>query len=575
MAASQENPSAINTFTKGMMKDLNETFVGEGIWLHARNAVNNSHDGQVGVLGNEPANLHITDLPYTLIGALPITDGTWAVFSTDDTNSEIGIFDANLGTYKTVINDPALNFNRNNLITGACRKGFDCGYKAYFDDGRRNPSRVIDLDNPPFKTTKVKQGDCYIEKSLGVLDAEKLRLAQTLTVPCVNIEKGKAAGTLRNGSYQVAIAYTINGIRVTDYLVISEVQGLFDHDGEGGSLDVTVSNTDKDFDEYELVLIGVVNNQTTAKRLGIYSVNQSRIFVDSMEPDLVTVPLELIPLMTPAIEKSDAMYRLNNYLVRVGIQSKFDFNYQPLANKIKASWASVEYPANYYVQGGNNTGYMRDEQYAFFIRWVYNTGDKSSSYHIPGRDARLDERQYLQNADSSVIEGDDSPEAWKVANTASVMSLPNTVRPDGGVVLAEGEMGYWESTEQYPDNKPDIWGDLCGKKIRHHKFPDNSLAESVYHHSQGGDKIRVLGVKFSNISVPVDNQGNPITDIVGYEILRGSREGNKTVVAKGLLNNMRQFDIPDQPGVKGLYQNYPYNDLREDKFLTSNKSFID
>ena len=28
---------------------------------------------------------------------------------------------------------------------------------------------------------------------------------------------------------------------------------------------------------------------------------------------------------------------------------------------------------------------MRDEVYAFFIRFVYNTGEKSRSYHIPGR----------------------------------------------------------------------------------------------------------------------------------------------------------------------------------------------
>ncbi len=571
----KDNASVINTFSKGMMKDLNETFVGEGVWLHARNAVNNSHDGQVGVLGNEPANLHTVDLPYTLIGSIPITDGTWALFTTDNVDSEIGIFDANLGTYKTVVNDRGLNFHKNNLITGASRKGFDCGYKVYFDDGRRNPSRVLDLDNVPYVTKKVKQGECYIEQSTGVLDVEQMRLAQILTIPCVNIEKGKAAGTLRNGSYQVAIAYSINSIRVTDYLVVSEVQGLFDHDGEGGSLTVDISNTDQDFDEFELVLISVVNNQTTAKRLGIYSVNQNRVYIDSVEPDLITVPLELIPLVTPAIESSDATFRLNNYLVRVGIQSKFDFNYQPLANKIQTKWASVEYPANYYLKGGNNTGYMRDEQYAFFIRWIYNTGDKSASYHIPGRAPRTDERNYLFSADASAIEGDESPEVWKVKNTAEVLSVPNTPRADGGVVIAEGEMGFWESTEIYPDNKPEIWGNLCGEKIRHHKFPDNSLAEQVYHQSQGGDKIRILGVKFENISVPVDNAGNPLNDIIGYEILRGSREGNKTVVAKGLLNNMRQHDMPDQPGVKGLYQNYPYNDLREDLFLTSNKSFID
>ena len=33
-----------------------------------------------------------------------------------------------------------------------------------------------------------------------------------------------------------------------------------------------------------------------------------------------------------------------------------------------------------------------------------------------------------------------------------------------------GEFAYWESTEEYPCN--DVWGDLGGTPIRHHKFPD-------------------------------------------------------------------------------------------------------
>ncbi len=28
---------------------------------------------------------------------------------------------------------------------------------------------------------------------------------------------------------------------------------------------------------------------------------------------------------------------------------------------------------------------------------------------------------------------------------------------DGGFITAKGRMGYWESTEVYPDNKPVIW----------------------------------------------------------------------------------------------------------------------
>ena len=36
---------------------------------------------------------------------------------------------------------------------------------------------------------------------------------------------------------------------------------------------------------------------------------------------------------------------------------------------------------------------------AFFIRWVYDTGDKSASYHIPGRPAVDYNGLGLENSD--------------------------------------------------------------------------------------------------------------------------------------------------------------------------------
>ena len=46
-----------NVFVKGMNKDINPSYEPKQSWTHARNAANNSTDGDVGVLGNEPANL--------------------------------------------------------------------------------------------------------------------------------------------------------------------------------------------------------------------------------------------------------------------------------------------------------------------------------------------------------------------------------------------------------------------------------------------------------------------------------------------------------------------------------------
>jgi hypothetical protein len=573
-SASNNTPAVTNTFNKGMVKDVNETYSGEGVWTHARNAVNNSHDGQLGVLGNEPANLHMVDIPYTIIGCIHITDDEWCIFSTDDVNSEIGIFDESKSEYKKVVNDPGLNFNRDFLITGASRRKFDCRRPVYFTDAN-NPDRFMDLDNPPYVTKKVKQGGCYIDEPTGVLDVEKMRMAPFMDAPVLELKKSSTAGLLPNGTYQIAIAYSINNIRVSNYFSCNEIQSIWDHSNVAGALEINIKKIDQDFDEFELVMIQYANAKYDTRRIGYFSTRLEKIFIDTLDPTLSVVPLEEITVRTPAYEKSDAMYTVNNYLLKVGVREKFQFNYQTLAAKIRTKWVAVQYPGDYYVKGGNNTSYLRDEQYAFFIRWIHNTGEKTASYHIPGRAANGNDLEYISTVDAIELETGALAQRWMVENTAAVTSLDQETLPDGGLVVARGDMGYWQSEYSYPDNKPEIWGALCGEKIRHHKFPDNTLHTYTNHFVNGGDNIIVMGVQFENIAVPVDNAGKPIPSIVGYEILRGSREGNKTIVAKGIINNLREYDIPGQKDTKGLYQNYPYNDLRKDTFLVSRKEYLD
>ena len=571
MAENTQNPtSTTNLFNKGMVKDYNDTFVGEGLWTHARNAVNNSHDGQIGVIGNEPSNLHCVTLPYDLIGCIHINDDIWAIFTTNDTSSEIGLFDESQCTYEKKVNSACLNFKRSNLITGVSRRRYDCDRPVYFSDGL-NPDRYMDLDNPPFKYTESVSNGCVTKTYTTELDCEEIRLASIITHPCIILEKGKASGTLPNGSYQVAIAYTVNKVKVSDYLGLSEVQSLFAHQNVSSSLEVKVTTIDKDFEEFELVVLAQINGQTIARRFGYYSTNQGTIYLDALSNDFETVPISQIVVRTEPIEKSDAIYTVNNYLLRVGTYSKTKFNYQPQANNIQARWVATEYPANYYVKGGNNTGYMRDEQYAFFIRWIYNTGERSESYHIPGRVATSTDTALGSGSDAFEAQEGTSIERWQMSNTASVESNTVSILPDGGKVIAKGKMGYWESTELYPSNRVDIWGTLCGQPIRHHKFPDITITggEVVNHFNNDGNNIVILGVEFNNITKPLDIDGNVITSIVGYEVLRGSREGHKTIISKGMINNMREYSIPNQPSVTALYQNYPFNDLREDVYLTS------
>jgi len=552
-----------DSFVKGMVQDVNESFQTAGTWPHARNAVNNSTEGDVGTLENEASTKLCVEVPYDVIGQIHLYDDKWAIFTTDDINSEIGMFDESQCSYTKIVNDSVLAFDRNHLIKGAAKENYDCTWQLYWDDGK-NPSRTLNIDDIPYKVTKTVVDDCVVETPTDKLDEDQIRLARLMDTPCITIEQGEV-GTLLNGTYQVYIAYSVNGTRVSDYMAASNLQSIFFHENSVGSIEVNIEGLDTErFDEFELAVVTYINQQTSASTFGYYSTQTKRITIDSIDQRLVAIPLSMLLLRKPAYEKSDAMYTVTNYLLRVGVSDKFDFNYQPLANKIKANWVAVEYDADYYRDGGSNTGYMRDEQYAFFIRWIYNTGEKSSSYHIPGRQAFSGDRQLLA-PDGTEIWGDTLQEKWSVYNTATVTSIQTENLPDGGKVVKRGKMGYWESSERYPDNKPVIWEDLCGKPIRHHKMPDDCI---IPRHNEGGTKINVLGVEFTNIKPPVDNDGNLIPGIVGYEILRGSRKGNKSIIAKGLLNNMFEYSIPGKDGITGMYPNYPFNDLRPDPYLT-------
>jgi hypothetical protein len=645
-----------NSFNKGLNKDSDPSFVSPGMWTHAINIVNNTREGDVSTLSNESSNfLCITagkTMPTTvtqkyIIGAIYLYSDKWIIFTTghnaigERISSEIGLLEEDVCSYREIVQDACLNFDKRQLISGASREAQDCSWIVYWSDGF-NPDRYLNIGDPKtwptkeytwlgqsdlnyyfngtdkilwpnvqWNETEIIINDCSFVEELSSLNCEDTRLARLMDTPCLTLSLGQSGGTLANGTYFALIAYSIDGQKVTDYFSQSNYQFVYSPNDLQGSLTLNLELDSENFDEYQLVIVSSTNEQTVATQFGYYSTRTTTVEIDVIDSRLVKVPIENLPLQTPVFETSDQVADVNGYLLRVGPRSKFDFNYQPLANLIQTKWASVEYPADYYINGGNKTNYLRDEVYTFYIRWVYDTGDKSSSYHIPGRAPKdfnipggstVFETSQV-NDDNSLRTND---KVFEIYNTARQLSYPtyldgatlnssgSWVMDDGGVLLAVGEMGYWESTEQYPDDRPDIWNpssycwtgseaqipsggesglyDLCGKKIRHHKFPENYINNSntndLVHFrpnaNNSGDFIRLMGVMFENITTPKDQEGNDIPGIVGYEILRGSREGNKTILAKGMVNNMRTYKLRGSSNVDftGLYPNYPFNTIK-------------
>jgi len=653
MADMQDTSQTItDSFIKGLNKDSDSSYVTDGMWTHAVNMVNNSKTGKVGSISNEAANyicfnagafMPSIAVEKLVIGTVYLFSDKWIIFTAGhNTNgqpvsSEIGLFEEEQCNYKPIVIDACLNFDKRYLISGVSRLKEDCTWQVYWGDGL-NPDRYLNVGDPHTwpgpdysyitsigANANYYQGpggtkilwpnvqwikkcevvnDCNICENTNKLDCEHIRLARLMTTPCLNLTRGQQGGTLANGTYFALIAYTIKGQKVTDYFAQSNYQFIYSPQDLQGSLTLNISADNVNFDEFQLVMVKCVNQQTVAQLMGIYSTNTSTVSIDQIDNGAnITIPLEQLPLQTPVFETSNQIAEVNNYLLRVGPRSKFDFNYQPLANLIRTKWASVEYPADYYIKGGNKTNYMRDEVYSFFIRWVYNTGDKTSTYHIPGRPPRnfnvpngasLIENAILIGNQNTLYSDDKVFEVYNTATIDNSSSLVGTNTDDGGTVIATGDMGYWESTEKYPDNRPDIWNpsahcwtgqdatvnpeefDLCGKHIRHHKFPEDyaagSTADTVTHFRRNPSPqnntnqffIRLMGVYFENVALPKDNDGNDIPGIVGFEILRGSREGNKTIVAKGMVNNLRTYQVPGSGNISttGLYPNYPFNTIQ-------------
>lgn len=548
-----------------MIKDSIDALKSPESYTHARNATTNLVDGMQGGLSTEPSNVACVQFPYEPISFINLSGDDWMVFLTDDIHSEIGIFHDNQCSYESITkgNQSCLNFNRRSLITGAARRGFDCGFDVYWSDGGRNPDRFINTAKVPFIQNCTYTNDCLTCVDTDILDCSKLRLTPEFKVPCLKLSKSQGGGTLINGSYQVAMAYSINGIRVTDYVALSNVQSIFQHGGSAGALKLEITGAeDHVFTEMEIVIVSESNSQLQTKRLGTYSSRQQVIYIDDINQTLPNIDIAILPLSTPAIESCDAIYSINNYLLRLGSRERPEPNYQPFANQIVTNWCCVEFPEDYYHKGGGdsngvtypmNIGYLRGERYSYFIRGVYTSGDKTALYHIPGRPSG--------SAPTRIIGGP---------------SVPGSLG-----TYAHGLMAGYESTELYPDDQPLVWGNLCGEHIRYHQFPDQVDFPDLGHYTPsytsatGGvtNNIKVMGVFFENIQPFRDNNGNIIQDIQGYEILRASREGHKSIIACGQINSMRAFTDPIS-GKPGLYQNYPYNDLQPDLFLTSDVNIV-
>lgn len=592
-----------NNATTGLNLDQSLNQIQKGRLTYALNAAVENFDSNSVNYQNEPGNELCIRFPegFVLIGEHFIIEKSKHIFFITNPltgDSQIGYMDNNDCEYRVLVNAPCLNFNVDYPIHKVVHRIANCNTEIYWTDGY-NPRRYLDIDDIP-KVLKSGTALCspvYTDD----LDCNQLKLQPNFNIPELAVVDVISGGNLLAGTYQFAIQYSDpSGNPFTSYYSVTNPTPIADefittpnfNYPVGKSIVVNVDNLDVSgqFEYFNLAVIKTINGITSVDLVGTYFIdnnNQQITYTGQMTINLV---IQDIFEKFPFYEIAQDLTAVQDVLVWDQLTSIDRINYQQVANSITLQWETWRIPPteNYAneINATNLRGYLRDEVYAFEIVFLLKNGKQTDGFHIPGRAITPFEELLprIPDTDPDFIGNPDpvthdSP-YWKIYNTASVGGFSPEYSSNDAYKgpYQFGQFAYWESVEEYPCNT-DVWGNLAGQKIRHHKFPDVNISpiyeSKAFSTSQamvmGNDAVFPIGVKIDpsqilnliQISNLTDDQK---ADIVGFKIVRGDRSVNKSIVAKGMLRNVGEYEREEQ---SFYFPNYPYNDLNEDPFLTT------
>ena len=597
-----------NLGLSGLNMDQTPNQIQKGTLTYALNAAVENFDSNSVNYQNEQGNDFCLKFPegFSLIGKHFIPEKNKHIFfitNPDTGDSQIGYMENNDCVYRILTSATCLNFNINYPIHKVVHKINKVSTEIYWTDGF-NPRRYINIDNIP---KKIKPNtDLCNPQYLDELDCNKIKLQPDFQIPQLKVVDVISGGNLTAGTIQFAIQYAgPTGDPYTSYYSITNPTPIADPNittanfnyNVGKSVVVEVSNLDStgEYQYFNLAVIKTINGVTSAELAGTYYIDNTtkNITYTGQQVDNIRLSINDIFEKFPYYDIAQDVTAVQDVLIWTDLTSIERVNYQSIANKIKLQWESWRIPANEnYADEYNATnlrGYMRDEVYAFEIVFLLKNGKQTDGFHIPGRKLSSYEKLIPDVADSNPdFVGEPTYENagvgyspyWKIYNTATVVgtSPDYNTSPDYKGPYQYGEFAYWESLETYPCNE-ELWGELAGQPIRHHKFPDvlvspiyeSKLFTSADSMVMGNDAIFPIGVKIDNNQIEdLINLSNLTADqkadIVGYKIVRGDRGTNKSIVAKGILRNVGSYTREQQTY---FYPNYPYNDLNEDPFLNS------
>jgi hypothetical protein len=592
-----------NTANTGLNLDLTVNQIPKGALTYALNASLENFGASSVNYQNEPGNELCLNFPdgYQLIGEHSIYEKNKHIFflanpTTGD--SEIGYMENNDCVYRTLVNAPCLNFNIDNPIHKAVHRITNCTTEVYWTDGL-NPRRYLDIDNVPYILRP--NSDLCDPRYTNELNCNRLSIQPNFSIPGLEVVDVVNGGDLIAGTYQFAIQYCdASGGGYSSYYSVTNPTPIADTDittlnfnyQVGRSIRVNITNLDVtgQWQYFNLAVIKTVNDITSVELVGTFFIDGTETVLTYSGQNQTQIRLTTSDIFEkfPYYEIAQDLTAVRDVLVWDQLTSIDRINYQQIANQITLEWETYRIPntEDYSdeLNATNLRGYLRDEVYAFEIVFLLKNGKQTDGFHIPGRIANPNDLYPVYPTNADFI-GEPNPVTgtspwWKIYNTATVSDFSPGYSPatDYKGPYQYGQFSYWESLDTYPCNI-EVWGELANQPIRHHKFPDVSVSpifESAIFASPNQmviqkDAIFPIGVKINTAQIYSLIVSSNLTqdqkdNIAAFKIVRGNRSTNRSIVAKGILRNVGKYN---REGTEYLYPNYPYNDLKPDKFLLS------
>jgi hypothetical protein len=583
--------------TGGLNRDVNDFQKQEGSYSFALNATveNYSEDQSYPFLGNTPSNVHCLEWAPNeqVIGKIQIPELNTSVFAVYNTVTKAQLFyretftKNHLGegdSYSVANCEVTLqpitqmfNCDKHLLFGTTCFKWdinhpvdfeyklTDCTINLYFFNGL-DDDRFIYFNEDwsvqdPFKVS-LTNNDCA-PNLLEQVDCKKTLWYPEIAYPCIST-KVVSGGNKLPGKYSYLFSFaTYDGTPLGTYKALTQGTSIFRRGktDSNKSINVTISNitTTSRYRYYNLVAAQTVKGATTYKLVGTYSVNQTTV-IDSDNTG-TAISLQEILTQYPYYMNSGDVTISNNILFKTNVREYPKMNLQNIISQIKLKWVTTVLKEGDYAKPEVSEDYrsfLRDEIYPLGFEFVTTNGETIASGVLVGRAAQPGDLNPITNAD--VVKEDScdvlNKPYWKVYNTATRefrdSRTPETIYNTcsiGDTIYERGEFAYWESTEVYPNN-PFVWGNLCGKPIRHFKFPDH--IQTLHHSTTTGsanyifplgvevqtDIDQLLNNSVSNGAITLEQRNR----IAGWRLIRGNRINNRSVIAKGLLYHVWEYE---------------------------------